>query len=174
MPSVKRLTLEQRFWSKVDRRGPDDCWPWTAALNESGYGVMRPDTTRRNGPTIKAHRVSAQLAGMRIEGLKVLHSCDNPICVNPAHLRPGTMQDNSTDMVRRGRSTYGENKALAKLTDAAVIEIRRRSRAGEYRKVLAREFGVSPATISNVALGQTWTHIAEPPETPRQPFRRAA
>jgi hypothetical protein len=77
--TINRPTFEERFWAKVDRRGPDECWLWTATTNEHGYGVMRPDTVRRDGPTVKAHRVSARLAGMQIDGLKVLHACDNPI-----------------------------------------------------------------------------------------------
>lgn len=166
MPSVKRLTLEQRFWAKVDRRGPGECWPWTAALNENGYGVMRPDTNRRNGPTIKAHRVSAQLAGMQIDGMKVLHSCDNPICVNPAHLRPGTMAENSADMVRRCRSTFGERKALAKLTEADVLEIRRRVRAGELQRSIAEDFGVSRVTISDIKRRKSWQHLPDDAVSP--------
>ena len=56
------MSLESRFWSKVRKLGPDDCWPWLAATNEHGYGVMRPEG-RRIGPTVKAHRVSALLDG---------------------------------------------------------------------------------------------------------------
>jgi hypothetical protein len=162
MPSVKTLTIEQRFWAKVDRRGPQECWLWRAAVNESGYGVLRPDTARRNGPTVKAHRLSAKLAGMQVEGMKVLHSCDNPPCVNPAHLRPGTMAENSADMVKRWRTCYGERRPQSKLTDAAVVEIRRRRRAGEQRAALAREFGVSGATITRAASGAGWKHVPDP------------
>lgn len=171
---MKRMTFQERFWAKVDRRGPDECWPWTAALNESGYGVMRPNTDRRNGPTVKAHRIAAQLAGMQIEGLKVLHSCDNPPCVNPAHLRPGTMAENSADMVSRSRTCHGERRPQSKLTDAAVTEIRRRYKAGEYRRVLASEFGVSGAAITSAATGQGWAHVMEPPAPRRGPGRRRA
>lgn len=161
MPSVKKLTFEQRFWAKVDRRGPDECWPWKAAFNEHGYGVMRPDTTRRNGPTVKAHRVSAQLAGMQIDGMKVLHSCDNPPCVNPAHLRPGTMKENSADMVGRGRNQRGSEKVEAKLTEADVQEIRRRVRAGEMQRLIAADFGVSQGTISDIKRGRSWRHLPD-------------
>ncbi len=154
-----RPTFQERFWVKVDRRGPNDCWPWTAAVNEHGYGVMRPPG-KRTGPAIKAHRVSAEFAGMAIDGLDVLHSCDNPPCVNPAHLRTGTAAENSRDMVRRWRSCYGERQNHAKLTEAQVLEIRERRAAGEMRNALAAEFGVSGSTISNIANGQTWRHLS--------------
>lgn len=166
MPSVKTRTLEERFWAKVDGRGPSECWPWKAALNEHGYGVMRPDTTRRNGPTIKAHRVSAQLAGMRIEGMKVLHSCDNPRCVNPAHLRPGTMAENSADMVRRRRNPVDSEKVEAKLTEADVLEIRRRIRIGEMHRLIAADFGVSRVTISDIKQRKSWRHLQDDAVSP--------
>ena len=84
------MSLESRFWSKVRKLGPGDCWPWLAATNEHGYGVMRPEGT---GPTVKAHRVSALLDGRDPAGRVVLHSCDNPPCVNPAHLVVGDQAD---------------------------------------------------------------------------------
>lgn len=157
----KRLTFAERFWSKVDRRGPDECWPWTAALNEHGYGVMRPDIQRRNGPTLKAHRASLQLAGVEIDGLVVRHFCDNPPCVNPAHLSVGTKADNSADMVGRDRHPRGSRSATSKLTDSQVIEIRARCAAGELHRILAADYGVSRVTITNIVGRRTWRHLAD-------------
>jgi len=154
-----RKTLADRFWEKVDRRGPDDCWGWTAAVNEHGYGVMRPEG-RRTGPGIKAHRVSLMLAGVDVDGLVVRHSCDNPPCVNPAHLSTGTKADNSADMVARGRSPRGSRSGASKLTERQVAEIRVRQAAGELHRVLAAEYGVSRVTITNIVTGRTWRHVA--------------
>lgn len=90
--------LVERFWSKVDKRGPEECWEWISARRSGRYGSFR-----LNGETHRAHRFSASLAGMVIDGLMVRHDCDNPSCVNPAHLRPGTAADNCRDMWERGR-----------------------------------------------------------------------
>ncbi|MFD3741090.1 helix-turn-helix domain-containing protein [Streptomyces sp. NPDC058629] len=157
----KRLTFAERFWSKVDRRTPDECWPWTAALNEHGYGVMRPNTQRRNGPTVKAHRVSLQLAGVDIEGLYVLHSCDNPPCVNPNHLSTGTAAANAADMVGKDRQARGTGRTSSKLTEEQIPEIRARAAAGEMQKVLAAEYGVSHPTISRVVNRHGWLHVPD-------------
>lgn len=153
-----RLTPEQRFWAKVDRHGPDECWPWTAAVNEHGYGVFNA-TGRKAGPLVKAHRFSLELAGVDTADLVVRHSCDNPPCVNPTHLSVGSKADNTADMVARGRAPFGTRSGSAKLTDAAVTEIRARVAAGELHRVLAAEFGVHKATISDVARRRSWTHL---------------
>ncbi|MEU8199394.1 HNH endonuclease [Microbispora amethystogenes] len=153
------MSLESRFWSKVDKRGPDDCWPWTGATNQHGYGVMRPEG-RRSGPTVKAHRVSLTLAGIDPDGWCVLHSCDNRKCVNPAHLRLGTKADNTRDMLTKQRGLVGQRNGHAKLTDTQAAEIRRRRLAGERRDVLAAEFHVSGATITRIANGEGWRHVA--------------
>lgn len=153
-----KKTIADRFWDKVDRRGPEDCWPWTAATNEHGYGVMRPEG-QRSGPTVKAHRVSLMLAGVDIDGLVIRHSCDNPPCVNPSHLSVGTKADNSADMVERGRSARGSRSGASKLTESQVVEIRVRCAAGELHRVLAVDYGVSRTTITQVVNGTTWRHV---------------
>lgn len=151
-------SLADRFWSKVDRRDAEECWPWTAARNEHGYGVMRPEG-QRSGPTIKAHRVSLMLAGVEIDGLLIRHSCDNPPCVNPTHLSVGTPADNAADMVNRGRQARGSRKSVSKLTEQQVAEIRARAAVGELHRILAAEYGVSRPTISRIVNRRGWTHV---------------
>lgn len=155
-----KKTLADRFWEKVDRRGPDDCWLWTKATNEHGYGVMRP-AGKRSGPTVKAHRVSLMLAGVGIDGLVIRHSCDNPPCVNPAHLSVGTKAENSADMVARGRSARGSRSGASKLAERQVVEIRARCGAGELHRVVAADYGVSRITITNVVNRKTWRHVTD-------------
>lgn len=95
----KPLSIETRFWRKVDRRGDDECWPWTAARLPAGYGLMGNEKK-----WTYAHRLSYQLnKGPIPEGMIVMHSCDNPPCVNPSHLRVGTYRENSLDSVAKGR-----------------------------------------------------------------------
>jgi hypothetical protein len=98
-----KTTPEQRFWAKVDRRGPDECWPWLAYLSVEGYGRHR-----FGGRVENAHRVAYRLAHGEIPaGLVVRHRCDNAACVNPAHLVLGTVQQNNADRLERGRYARG-------------------------------------------------------------------
>lgn len=135
-----------RFWAKVDRRDPDQCWNWTASTSSDGYGRIGWKHS-----LLAAHRVSYQLHfGPFSDENKVLHTCDNPPCVNPDHLWLGTDKDNAQDRQRKGRGIQhrGEKHANHKITDAQVCEIRKRYADGSislYR--LAREYGVSAQQI---------------------------
>lgn len=150
------FTQANRFWMYVER--PDDtdaCWLWTGYISENGYGIFGI-----KGRQYKAHRVSYFIEHGRIDNDRlVLHRCDVRACVNPAHLFLGTPKDNSQDAVRKGRNTklYGEQNGKAKLTRAAVLAIRRMcKRGGVYQKTVAKQFGVSEATVSYVVKGGRW------------------
>ena len=151
---TKTAALSDRFWRKVARSGPADCWEWQAALCTGGYG------SAWNGRSVLAHRMAYELHNGPIPGgLVVRHRCDNPRCVNPAHLELGTQADNVRDRVRRGRSRYlhGEQNHQAILTASQVEEIRQSPMTG---KALAAAYGVSPMTISNIRTGKSWRPAA--------------
>ena len=100
--------LETRFWSKVDKgsgQGPGgDCWIWTATKHESGYGLFR---IRGTSTMMRAHRMSWSLNhGPIPDGMYVCHHCDNPACVNPAHLFVSSQKGNVADCVKKGRRRY--------------------------------------------------------------------
>ena len=145
-----------RFWAKVQKRGPDECWEWTGTPSER-YGsiVWR-------GKKVNAHRVAWELANGSIRpGLHVLHLCDNSRCVNPAHLRVGTHTENMEEMHARGRGSQptfqGEDHPRAQLSVDQVREIRRRE--GESQRGLGREFGVSQTTIRRIQRRETWAFV---------------
>ena len=101
MPGVAKDPLA-RFWARVEVASDDECWPWTGGRMTKGYGVFFP----RKGKAMGAHRFSWELHnGVEIpDRMQVMHSCDNPPCVNPAHLSVGTSGDNNADKSAKGRN----------------------------------------------------------------------
>lgn len=98
------MDITERFWSKVNRAGADDCWEWNAGRDWDGYGIFS-----LNGGKIKAHRMSWQLVhdSSVLPWVIVRHRCDNPPCCNPAHLVLGTHLDNTADKMAKGRQARG-------------------------------------------------------------------
>ena len=142
------MTLADRFWAKVERGEPDECWEWQACTSPHGYGRVGAEELT----TDYAHRVSMKLHGVEVpDDKQVNHHCDNPPCVNPAHLYIGSAKDNMSDR----EYTRGEEHKCAKLTDKEVAEIRKRYDNGAYQNDLAEEYGVSQAQISNIVNGKS-------------------
>ena len=99
----KKATIADRFWPKVDRRAPDECWPWTASKYKNGYGQI--GVGGRDMGVTGAHRVAWELThGAVPDGFFVCHRCDNPGCVNPNHLFVAAPKANTWDMIEKGRS----------------------------------------------------------------------
>ena len=132
---------EERFWAYVDTSaGPEACWPWTGGT-QKGYGAFGV----RAGLIVRAHRFVWELThGPIPEGLNVLHHCDNPPCCNPhpKHLFLGTFQDNTMDMIVKGR----HGTAKTRLTDALVHYIRSR-KGNDSAKRLSKQIDVAPDSI---------------------------
>jgi hypothetical protein len=153
---VARPCIETAFWAKVDKsNGPDACWLWTGRFGDDGYGkFMFREPGKRT--TVRAHRMALTLSGDDPGDLLVLHRCDNPPCCNPAHLFPGTVQDNSDDRVNKGRQAYGEQAGCryrSPLTDDDVRAVRAVRGDAAAVKVFAARFGVHPASIRRIARG---------------------
>lgn len=142
------------FWDRVLVSDPDDCWIWVAGYWKSGYGLFY-----WMGRNVRAHRMAWRLTyGPIPKGLHCLHKCDNPACVNPYHLFVGTHQQNMRDRNNKDRHARGERHADAKLTADQVLEIR--ALKGKLRPVdLARRYGVSHCTITNILARRKWRHI---------------
>lgn len=164
-----------RFWSKVRRGEPDECWDWTDTPDRGGYGRFKI-----GGITYRAGRV-AYLLGHGVDPfpLLVCHSCDRPPCSNPAHLFAGTDKDNLQDCKAKGRlntaagekhgsktqpwsRAKGESVCGAKLTADEVIEIRRRFHDGESQQSIADSFGITREGVGRVTQGKTWKHVGGP------------
>lgn len=145
----------EQFWARVDMSaGPDACWPWTGYLRKDGRGCVGVGERR-----LAAHRVALGSGiGLPEPAGFVLHSCDNPRCCNPAHLRVGTHADNMADMKLRGRADRrdGERNTRAKLTAADVADIRAIGRSVPAR-VLAEKYGVCLGTIRCARTGRSWS-----------------
>lgn len=166
---------EMDFWSHVDGVGSDGCWSWTMCCFPKGYGAFK-----FNGKQWRTHRLAWTLTHGQIpDGLQVNHHCDNPACVNPAHLYIGTQKDNRQDAVRRGRTATGPRNGMhthpesrvtgernhnAKITDAQASEAITRFTNGERNvALLAREYGVTRQSL--------WARIrrSQAPASPHTP-----
>ena len=180
----------QRFWSRVDRRAPDRCWPFTGPISDRGYGKFSASGSWR------ANRLALILsAGLPPTPQHLsCHTCDNPICCNPAHLFWGTHRENMIDSVRKGRhfmlrnkmspeerrerrrvvsraSYYrrggvpmhmrvGVRKGTAKLDDAKVVMIRQQYASGASLRGLGRAYGVTHSTILQIVQRKRWSHVS--------------
>ena len=138
-----------RFWDKVKKAGPDDCWEWQLGVGSHGYGKF----TQGRQWEMTAHRFAYTITHGEIpKGQVVRHKCDNRRCCNPAHLELGKQGDNIRDMHVRRKGVW------RKLTFADAREIYRRANEGPrgIGLVLAEEFGVSPSQISLIKRGKQW------------------
>lgn len=125
---------------------------------EHGQKSQRYGTRKYKGKSINYHRaVYQEIHGDLAPGMVVLHTCDNPRCINPDHLRAGTQSENVQDMLQKGRDNYtnptGEAHGQSRLTEEQVAEIKESS---DIQRILAERFGVARTTISAIKTGRSW------------------
>jgi hypothetical protein len=145
------------------------CWEYQGYCDPQGYGLINTTIGERSKKaySYRTHRLSYYYhTRTDPTSLVVRHDCDNPCCINPAHLRSGTIKDNINDRIERGRSAKGEKNGRSKLTNECVINIKKKLRDGtETRALIARDFGISPVTIGDIHRGKSWGHAQLPSET---------
>lgn len=156
-----RRPLEERFWEKVDKRGPDDCWNWTASKSPEGYGWIGDG----NKHMCRANRISYILNVGPIPVTNprtiVCHHCDNPACVNPKHLFLGTDLDNSTDMIAKGRfkAIRGSQCHSCVFNPEIIVDIRNDYSKGKSIQEIATERKVSNFAIWKIIKRITWKWV---------------
>lgn len=162
----------ERFWKHVSIGNPDECWDWTGSV-AAGYGTFNEGC----GKLIGAHRYSWKFANGPIpKNKEICHSCDRKICVNPAHLFPGSRLENVADAVAKGRHAKGKTHGLhlhpekakrgqehgnAKLTSYIVLEMRKEYATGQYSfRSLGMKYGVGAMTAHRAVHKVTWAHVS--------------
>jgi hypothetical protein len=152
-------SLRLRFEARVNRRGPQECWPWLGSMR-NGYGAIKHE----HG-VLGTHVVAFVIANGAVpDGLIVTHSCDNRACCNPSHLKAGTFADNVVEMNERRRITAprGEETHNAKLTDELVRLIWAFRASGMSRYKIASALGINEWTVKGVLGRKTWRHVTPP------------
>ena len=148
-----------RIVSKLDVRGPSECWLWRGKLREGAYPdvhVAADEATRlgfRPGSVIASRYVAALFKGRVARGVVVMHGCDNPLCLNPNHLTLASQQENIRDAMNKGRL---RRRGTRRLSAAQVSDVRTRVTRGETSRAIAGALGLSLRTVRAVALGQTY------------------
>lgn len=158
--------IEERFWSKVDKKSESECWLWKARITNGGYGQFRLDPKK---PHVPAHRVAWQLANNQDipEGMVICHKCDTRACVNPSHLFIGTTKDNIQDMISKGRQNFyklplmkGKNNPNASdMTVEQVLAIKKMFDDGATYQQVIDKYSISKGTAYNIKSGKHWLLI---------------
>jgi hypothetical protein len=136
---------------------PSGCWEWQGDIASVGYGRVSI-----KGVRYWAHRVAWEIAnGIAAGSAVIMHSCDNPKCVNPSHLSAGTQSENLKDMWNKGREKIvsGERHGKSRLTEQQVKAILVDTR---QPSVVAKEHGIACSHVSSIKSGRLWGHINVP------------
>lgn len=150
--NVKSKTISERFFEKVEKgENENDCWKWNGAILSNGYGQITINRKR-----FPAHRLSFEVHHNYKPKDFVLHSCDNPPCCNPLHLREGTQLENMQDKTLRNRQPKFWRRGRTNLILSQVKEIRIAISNGEKTSLIAKRFEVSVGCIGSIRRGTSW------------------
>ncbi len=154
--SITHMSNFDDVWKHVNKKSDEECWEWIGYKDKGGYGTIR----FRNKQAY-AHRLIYEIVCGKIsEGLSVLHTCDNPSCVNPKHLFLGTQQDNINDAVAKKRMAVGSHHGMSKLVENEAKEIRKLYSTGLYsQRKLGKMFCVDQHQIYCIVNYKTWKNI---------------
>ena len=155
------IPLKVRFQQYIGPTTPKGCILWTGTISSNGYGRILKDSSHPGPRILQAHRLAWEYANGPIpNGFDILHTCDNPPCINPEHLVLGTQQDNMADMVSKGRQHKGQTCHLSQLTEEIVLAIR-----SEYKRrrvtlqYLADKYDTTFSNVSAIIRRKSWKHI---------------
>jgi len=151
---MKKNYTKEDFY-KNTKETVNGCWEWQGSRHVQGYGLTRID-----GRLHRCNRLALELEGIDLTNKIAMHTCDNPPCCNPAHLRAGTMEDNMNDRNNKQRQVKGEDCRWTKLTEGQIVEIRKLWASRSMTQTdIAFDYGVHQATISYLVNNKTWKHI---------------
>jgi len=152
--------IADKFITRIKTKDWDinKCWEWGAAKTSKGYGVF---SWSKKGQC-RAHRFAFKLYNGREPNDLVLHSCDNPSCVNPAHLSDGSHGENMKQMAKRKRAAREGRHHKAKLNFNEVMAIIFLHKSGEYStRELSSQFNISQPTIAAIVQGKLWSDACQ-------------
>lgn len=149
----KKKTFKENFKDRCFPITETGCFIWMGYIQKNGYGQVF-----MNGKLNRAHRASWEIEyGAIPHSMNVLHKCDNPSCVNPAHLFLGTQADNMRDMNNKNRESCGEKNIHSKLTKENILAIRADSRGST---IIAKQYAVTAPTIWAIQKYKTWKKVS--------------
>ncbi len=156
----KPKTLKDRILEKTEIK-INGCWIWKGAKSGSPSKNIRYGYINIDGKARRVHRVFYELYyNADIKGKTLMHSCDNPSCINPEHIFVGTPQDNMDDMINKGRDRHPRGEAnKSKLNEKDIFEIKEMREQGETFVAIAKEFDISATHARNIVNNKKWKHV---------------
>lgn len=143
----------KRFWNGIDIIGKNECWNWKKSVDKFGYGKVKI-----SGKMYLCHRLafsSFYEIDYPDSSVNIMHSCDNPKCCNPFHLRQGTLKENMQDMIRKGRQSKN-SKPNRHMTKESAECLRKEFLNGSSKLSLSRKYNISPQTVRQIIKNEIW------------------